>query len=66
MKSNKNFGLIGAAGYIAPRHMEAMHQIGANLVCALDRMTQLELSIVIFPKQSFLQNLRDLTDILIN
>ena len=32
----KNFVLIGAAGYIAPRHMKAIKETGNNLVAALD------------------------------
>jgi len=32
----KNFALIGAAGYIAPRHMQAIKSTGNNLVAALD------------------------------
>lgn len=32
----KNFALIGAAGYIAPRHMKAIQATGNNLVAALD------------------------------
>jgi len=32
----KNFALIGAAGYIAPRHMKAIKDTGNNLVAALD------------------------------
>lgn len=32
----KNFGLIGAAGYIAPRHMMAIKHTGNNLVAAFD------------------------------
>ena len=32
----KNFALIGAAGYIAPRHMQAIKATGNNLVAALD------------------------------
>ncbi len=32
----KNFALIGAAGYIAPRHMQAIKDTGNRLVCALD------------------------------
>ncbi|MBN1560796.1 Gfo/Idh/MocA family oxidoreductase [candidate division KSB1 bacterium] len=31
-----NFALIGAAGYIAPRHMQAIKDTGNRLVCALD------------------------------
>src|SRR6476469_4789959 len=33
----KNFALIGAAGYIAPRHMKAIKDTGNNLVAALDK-----------------------------
>ncbi|WP_271195126.1 UDP-N-acetyl-2-amino-2-deoxy-D-glucuronate oxidase [Pseudomonas turukhanskensis] len=32
----KRFALIGAAGYIAPRHMRAIKDTGNNLVCAYD------------------------------
>lgn len=32
----KNFLLIGAAGYIAPRHMKAIRDTGNNLLAALD------------------------------
>ena len=32
----KNFALIGAAGYIAPRHMRAIKETGNNLVAAYD------------------------------
>ena len=32
----KNFALIGAAGYIAPRHLQAIHATGHRLVAAVD------------------------------
>lgn len=32
----KNFALVGAAGYIAPRHMQAIKATGNQLVAALD------------------------------
>ena len=32
----KNFALIGAAGYIAPRHMRAIKDVGGDLVVAFD------------------------------
>lgn len=32
----KRFALIGAAGYIAPRHMKAIAEVGGELVAALD------------------------------
>lgn len=31
-----NFGLIGAAGFIAPKHMQAIRDTGHNLVAAVD------------------------------
>ena len=33
----KNFALVGAAGYIAPRHMKAIKETGNNLVAAMDK-----------------------------
>lgn len=33
----RNFALIGAAGYIAPRHMKAIRDTGNRLVAALDK-----------------------------
>ncbi|MHC1704319.1 MAG: Gfo/Idh/MocA family oxidoreductase [Tenuifilaceae bacterium] len=32
-----NFGLIGAAGFIAPRHLKAIKDTGNNLLAALDK-----------------------------
>lgn len=32
----ENFALVGAAGYVAPRHMRAIHDTGNRLVAALD------------------------------
>ena len=31
-----NFVLMGAAGYIAPKHMEAIKAVGGNLLAILD------------------------------
>ncbi|NLF71253.1 MAG: Gfo/Idh/MocA family oxidoreductase [Candidatus Anammoximicrobium sp.] len=31
-----NFALIGAAGFIAPRHMQAIHDTGHDLIAAID------------------------------
>lgn len=36
MSDNKNFALIGAAGFVAPRHMKAIRDTGNELVAALD------------------------------
>jgi UDP-N-acetyl-2-amino-2-deoxyglucuronate dehydrogenase len=31
-----NFALLGVAGYIAPRHLAAIKEVGGNLMCACD------------------------------
>ena len=36
MTTPKNFALLGAAGYVAPKHMKAIQETGQKLVCALD------------------------------
>jgi UDP-N-acetyl-2-amino-2-deoxyglucuronate dehydrogenase len=33
----KNFALIGAAGFIAPRHLKAIKETESNLLAALDK-----------------------------
>jgi UDP-N-acetyl-2-amino-2-deoxyglucuronate dehydrogenase len=32
----KNFAIIGVAGYVAPRHLKAIHETGSRLVAATD------------------------------
>jgi UDP-N-acetyl-2-amino-2-deoxyglucuronate dehydrogenase len=49
----KNFALIGAAGYIAPRHMKAVKDTGNNLVAALDRHDAVGVIDSYFPDASF-------------
>lgn len=48
-----NFALIGAAGYIAPRHMKAIKETGNNLVAALDRCDSVGIIDSYFPETSF-------------
>jgi UDP-N-acetyl-2-amino-2-deoxyglucuronate dehydrogenase len=36
MHASKNVALLGAAGYVAPKHMNAIQATGQNLVAALD------------------------------
>ena len=36
MIKNKNFALIGASGYIAPRHISAINDVGGKIICATD------------------------------
>jgi UDP-N-acetyl-2-amino-2-deoxyglucuronate dehydrogenase len=49
----KNFALIGASGYIAPRHMKAIKETGNNLVCALDPYDGIGIMDSFFPKSDF-------------
>jgi UDP-N-acetyl-2-amino-2-deoxyglucuronate dehydrogenase len=53
MSSSKNFALIGAAGYIAPRHMEAIKETGNNLVAALDKFDCMGIMDRFFPDANF-------------
>jgi UDP-N-acetyl-2-amino-2-deoxyglucuronate dehydrogenase len=49
----KNFALIGAAGYIAPRHLQAIRDTGNNLVAALDKFDSVGIMDSYFPKADF-------------
>lgn len=49
----KNFALIGAAGYIAPRHMKAIKETNNNLVAALDRFDSVGIIDSHFPDADF-------------
>jgi UDP-N-acetyl-2-amino-2-deoxyglucuronate dehydrogenase len=49
----KNFALIGASGYIAPRHMKAIKETGNNLVCALDPYDGIGIMDSFFPQSDF-------------
>lgn len=49
----KNFALIGAAGYIAPRHMRAIKETGNNLVAALDPFDSVGIIDSFFPEADF-------------
>ncbi len=49
----KNFALIGAAGYIAPRHMKAIKDTGNNLVAAMDRCDSVGIIDSYFPDADF-------------
>jgi UDP-N-acetyl-2-amino-2-deoxyglucuronate dehydrogenase len=49
----KNFALIGASGYIAPRHMRAIKETGNNLVCALDPYDGIGIMDSYFPQAAF-------------
>ena len=49
----KNFALIGAAGYIAPRHLKAIKDTGNNLVAALDPFDSVGIMDKYFPEADF-------------
>lgn len=50
---NYNFALIGAAGYIAPRHMKAIKATGNNLEAALDLFDSVGIIDSYFPEADF-------------
>jgi len=49
----KNFALIGAAGFIAPRHMKAIQETGNRLVAALDPSDSVGIIDSYFPESAF-------------
>ena len=49
----KNFALIGASGYIAPRHMRAIKDTGNRLIAALDPYDGIGIMDSHFPEASF-------------
>ena len=49
----KNFALIGAAGYIAPRHLAAIRDTGNDLLAALDRFDSVGILDSYFPQAHF-------------
>ncbi len=49
----KNFALIGAAGYIASRHMKAIKDTGNNLSVALDKFDSVGIIDSYFPEANF-------------
>lgn len=49
----KDFALVGAAGYIAPRHMQAIRDTGNRLVAAVDQNDSVGIIDSYFPEASF-------------
>lgn len=49
----KNFAMIGAAGYIAPRHMKAIKETNNNLIAAFDPYDGIGIMDSNFPNSSF-------------
>jgi UDP-N-acetyl-2-amino-2-deoxyglucuronate dehydrogenase len=53
MKKMKNFALIGASGYIAPRHLKAIKDTNNNLLAALDKFDSVGIMDSYFPDADF-------------
>jgi len=53
MNEQKRFGIIGVAGYIAPRHLKAIKETGNVLVAALDRFDSVGILDSYFPEADF-------------
>ena len=49
----KNFALIGAAGYIAVRHLKAIKDTGNQMVAALDKFDSVGIMDSFFPEADF-------------
>ena len=49
----KNFALVGAAGFIAPRHMQAIQATGNRLVAAMDPSDSVGIIDSFFPESAF-------------
>ncbi len=49
----KNFGIIGVAGYIAVRHLNAIKETGNNLLASLDKFDSVGIIDSYFPESDF-------------
>lgn len=49
----KRFAIIGVAGYIAPRHLEAIKECGSELVAAMDKSDSVGILDKYFPEATF-------------
>jgi len=56
----KNFVLIGAGGYIAPRHMQAIKETGNNLLAAMDVHDSVGILDSYFPDAAFFTSIDQL------
>ena len=52
-QTDKNFALIGAGGYIAPRHMRAIKDTGNSLTACLDKNDSVGIIDTFFPDAEF-------------
>jgi UDP-N-acetyl-2-amino-2-deoxyglucuronate dehydrogenase len=51
--ANKNFALIGAAGYVAPKHMQAIRDTGCDLLAIMDPKDSVGIIDHFFPLAAF-------------
>lgn len=58
----KKFALIGAAGYIAPRHMKAIKETGNEIVCAYDTNDSVGIIDSISPQSEFFTEFERFSD----
>jgi UDP-N-acetyl-2-amino-2-deoxyglucuronate dehydrogenase len=56
----KRFGIIGAAGYIAPKHMKAILETGNNLLVAMDPNDSVGIIDSYFPEALFFTEIENL------
>jgi UDP-N-acetyl-2-amino-2-deoxyglucuronate dehydrogenase len=54
--SGKRFGLIGAAGYVAPRHMDAIQMNNCDLIAAMDPNDSVGMMDSYFPEALYFNN----------
>lgn len=62
MAGGLRFGLIGAAGYIAPRHMEAIKTVGGTLVAGFDPSDSVGIMDRHFPAARFMTDFERFAD----
>ena len=59
MKKNLNFAFIGVAGYVAPRHLNAIHKLSHKLVISYDLSDNVGVLDKFFPKCLFFKSYFD-------
>ncbi len=62
----KTFALIGAAGYVAERHLAAIKDVGGDLVAAMDYHDSVGILDHYFPKAEFFTGYRSLCEFLVD
>lgn len=60
MVTRPRFALIGAAGFVAPRHLRAIKEVGGELVVAVDKNDSVGILDSFFPNVGFVSNIDEL------